>query len=386
MLFTLSDTFNDTKKKYTVLDYIHLKYFNTLLEHSIVSKSDLEGNITYVNENFEKATGFSAYEALGENHNILRHPDTPDSAFKLLWTTIKAKQVFRGKVLSRKKDGSDFWADTTIIPLVDNKSNEIIEYIAIRTDITEFLEIKREIKKRKQKEIEQQKVAEAKDSFLVLFTHELKTPLNAIINFSKYILKTGCDNIPYAKRRKLLEQIEISALKMFEDVTQLLELSKLKSHRLTYNLSVFNIFDAINEVVDEHAALAKEYDVSISSSYSEGCYTKNDIYRVKQILANIVSNAIKYSNSKVRLYVECHHDKCNLIIEDDGESIQNKEKIFELFEQNGDTLKDKKGTGVGLNFVKYLCKDLDITYKLEDSKELGGLSFKITFKLIRGKS
>ena len=185
MLFTLSDAFNNTKEKYTVLDYIHLKYFNTLLEDSIVSKSDLAGNITYVNKNFEKITGFSASECLGENHNILRHPDTPDTAFKLLWDTIKAKKVFRSKVLSRKKDGSDFWADTTIIPLVDEQSSDIIEYIAIRTDITEFLEIKKEIKKRKQKEEEQKKVTEAKDSFLLLFTHELKTPLNAIINFTK---------------------------------------------------------------------------------------------------------------------------------------------------------------------------------------------------------
>jgi PAS domain S-box-containing protein len=348
------------------------KYFEILLDNSIVSKSDLDGNITYVNENFVKATGFSKEESIGYNHNILRHPSTSNAVFKEMWKTIKSGQVFRANVLSRKKDSSDFWAETIIIPLLGDDGT-IIEYIAIRKDITEFLE--------------QKKLSEAKDSFLLLFTHELKTPLNAIINFSRYILKTGCDNIPYAKRKKLLEQIELSALKMFEDVTQLLELSKLKSNRLTYNITVFNIFDAINDVLEEHASLAKEHGVAIYSCTSDnGCYTKSDIYRIKQILANIISNAIKYSNSKVRLHVECRSDECDIIIDDDGDSIKNKEKIFELFEQDGNKLKDKKGTGIGLSFVKYLCQDLDIKYKLEDSKELGGLSFKITLKLIKEKS
>ncbi len=247
--------------------------------------------------------------------------------------------------------------------------------------------MKKEIYKQKQKEAEQEKVAEAKDSFLLLFTHELKTPLNAIINFSKYLLKTGYENVPQTKRAKLLEQIVFSANKMLEDVIQLLELSKLKANRLSYNMSVFNIFEAISDVVDEHDSLAKEYDSAVYFCFkSNGYYMNSDIYRFKQILSNIISNAIKYSKSKVRLHVECRGDECDIFIDDDGLGIKNKKNIFELFEQDGDNKKNKKGTGIGLSFVKYLCKDLDIQYKLEDSKELGGLSFKITVKLARGKS
>ncbi|MBL0708488.1 MAG: HAMP domain-containing histidine kinase, partial [Sulfurimonas sp.] len=241
--------------------------------------------------------------------------------------------------------------------------------------------------KQKQQEIEQKKINEAKDSFLLLFTHELKTPLNAIINFSKYMLKTDCDKIPTKKRIKLLKQIKLSALKMLEDVTNLLELSKLKSNKLTYNLSVFSIYKATKEVINQHNALAKEHDVAVHFCVCENNYFVNsDVYRFKQILSNILSNAIKYSNSKVHIHIEWHDDKCDIIVEDDGASVKNKDKIFELFEQEGDALKDKKGTGIGLSFVKYLCQDLDIAYSLTDSKKLGGLSFKTTIKLIRGKS
>ncbi len=363
------------------------KYFEILLDNSIVSKSDLDGNITYVNDSFIKVTGFSREESIGKNHNILRHPSTTDAVFKDMWKTIKDGQVFRERILSQKKDGSDFWAETIIIPLLDEKNQTTIEYIAIRRDITDFLEIKKQIAKQKKKEAEQKKINEAKDAFLLLFTHELKTPLNAIINFSKYILKNGCENIPKPKKIKLLEQIEFSALKMLEDVTQLLELSKLKSNRLSYNMSIFNLCNTINDVVEEHTSLAIEYDSTVYyCSCKNGCYIKSDIYRFKQILSNILSNAIKYSSSKVQVHVKCHLDECSIIIADDGDGIKNKEKIFELFEQTEDTLKDKKGTGIGLNFVKYLCKDLDIKYNLENSKELGGVGFKLTVKLIKGKS
>ena len=354
------------------------KYFEILLDNSIVSKSDLDGNITYVNDNFVEATGFSKEEAVGHNHNILRHPNTANSVFKNLWDTIKNGQVFREKVLSKRKDGSDFWAETIIIPLLED-DNTPVEYIAIRKDITDFLEIKKQI-------IEQKKINEAKDSFLLLFTHELKTPLNAIINFSKYLLKVGTENIATSKKINLLEQIELSSLKMLEDVTQLLELSKLKSNRLTYNSSIFNICDALNDVIKEHASLAKDNNTSILFySCERNYYMKSDLYRVKQILSNIVSNAIKYSNSKVHVYTKCHEDRCDIVVDDDGDGIKDKEKIFELFEQDGDRLKEKKGTGIGLSFVKYLCKDLNIKYSVEDSKELGGLSFRLTVKLTRGR-
>ena len=371
--------FDKRKQTYAVLDCINLQYFSTLLEHSIVTKSDLEGNITYINDNFTKVTGFTREDALGENHNILKHPDTLDTTFDELWKTIKAGEVYRNRVLSRKKDGSDFWAETIIIPLKDDDSNEIIEYIAIRNDITEFLHLKRTIAKAKIKEEEQQQITKAKDSFLVLFSHELKTPLNAIINFSKYLLK-NIGKTPIEKQKKLLEKVVLSSTKMLEDVTQLLELSKIKSNKLTYNITPFKVCEILDKVIQEHESLAQEHHIKITKHYScQKCGMQSDVYRFKQIISNVLSNAIKYSKSKVHVELNCCEKYWSVHIEDDGNGIKDKEKVFELFEQNEDdiTTREKEGTGIGLSFVKLLCKDLGFTYLLEDSKKLGGLNFQL---------
>jgi len=371
-------------KIHNATDHIHLTYFDTLLNHSIVTKSSPEGNITYINANFTKATGFTAKDVLGKNHNVLRHPNNSNKVFQKLWTTIKNGDVFRDRLLSKKKDGSDFWAETTIIPLVDDKTKEITEYICIRNDITEFLYIQREIHKQKVKEEEQKKISDAKDSFLILFSHELKTPLNAIINFSKYLLK-NVGKTPIEKRKKLLKQIDLSAAKMLKDVTSILELSKIKSNKLTYNISTFNIYDALDEVMQEHEALAIEHSIETIKCYTEKTlFIKSDLHRFKQILSNIISNAIKYGTNSVHVDLNSSETEHTISVEDDGNGIKNKEKMFELFEQNEDDIntRDKKGTGIGLSFVKFLCRDLDIIYSLEDSKKLGGLNFQLKVKIL----
>jgi PAS domain S-box-containing protein len=359
----------------------NLKYFEILLENSIVSKSDLYGNITFVNDNFLKVTGFSKEECMGKNHNILRHPETPDSVFKELWTTIKNGDIFRERVLSRKKDGSDFWAETIIIPLLDTNNN-VIEYIAIRRDITDFLHMKRKIQQQAVDKEKQQKISKAKNDFLLLFTHELKTPLNAIINFSQYLLKNRGKVNP-TKSEMLLTKIYNSSKNMLEDVTQLIELSKLKSNKLKYNLSIFSINEAIDEVLTKHISLCDELKVTLLNCLSKhNIYINSDFYRFTQILSNIISNAIKYSKGKVCLHVEEDGEYYEIIVEDNGDGVVNKEKIFEMFEQNDDDIKTRqsKGTGIGLSFVKLLCKDLNIQYKVEDSKELGGLKFSLIIK------
>jgi diguanylate cyclase (GGDEF)-like protein/PAS domain S-box-containing protein len=106
-------------------------------ESSIVSKADLKGNITYVNDNFCKVSGYSRREAIGEPHNIVRHPDTPKSVFKDMWETIKAKRIWKGKLKNRGKL-ENYWVDITILPILD-ENRDIAEYIAVRHDITKMV-------------------------------------------------------------------------------------------------------------------------------------------------------------------------------------------------------------------------------------------------------
>ena len=367
-------------------EYINLHYFDTLLKDSVVSKSDLEGTITDINDNFTKATGFTKEEAIGKNHNILRHPSNDNAIYDDLWQTIKKGKVWRARVLNKNKDGSDFWAETTIIPFISPETEKVIEYIAIRRDITDFLLLQRKLQEEEFKNKEQQKVAQAKDSFLVLFSHELKTPLNAIITFTKYLLKheNKLESLPEGKVKNLLERIDSAATQMLEHVTQILDLSRLKANKLTYRISTFNAFESLQRTVEDHRALAEANNVEITCEnlcelrkHENRQLLKSDEYRFRQIFANILSNAIKHGKSRVHLSLHVSPTLWELHVEDDGPGIANKESVFDLFEQEGALLnKDtKSGTGVGLAFVKYLCKDLGFTYELGTSKKLGGVDF-----------
>ena len=121
------------------------EYKDVVDESTIVSKTNPKGIITFVNDKFCNISGYTKEELIGKNHNIIRHPDMPSEAFKDMWQTIKSKKPWSGVVKNLKKDGSYYYVQSTINPIVDYTGN-IVEYIAIRTDITKLEEIKLELK------------------------------------------------------------------------------------------------------------------------------------------------------------------------------------------------------------------------------------------------
>lgn len=106
-------------------------------QSSIVTKADLKGRITYVNDNFCKITGYTKEEVLGKPHSLVRHADTPKEIFEDLWKTIKSKKVWKGTMKNKGKL-DDYWVDTTILPILDENDN-IVEYMAVRHDISQVI-------------------------------------------------------------------------------------------------------------------------------------------------------------------------------------------------------------------------------------------------------
>ena len=101
----------------------------------IVSESNEEGIITYVNDKFCEISGYSKEELIGRPHNILRSDDTPKEFYSDLWQTIESGETFHGKFKNLRKDGTPFWVDASISPMY--KNNKIVGFKAIRFDITE---------------------------------------------------------------------------------------------------------------------------------------------------------------------------------------------------------------------------------------------------------
>ncbi|WP_052502691.1 EAL domain-containing protein [Halarcobacter anaerophilus] len=106
---------------------------------SVVSKSDTKGNILYVNDHFEKISGYKKEVIKNRSYSILRHPGNHKSLFKNLWGTISKGNIWKGIIKNRRKNGETYFSKTTIVPIKDSKG-EIIEYISSSTDVTELIE------------------------------------------------------------------------------------------------------------------------------------------------------------------------------------------------------------------------------------------------------
>ena len=108
----------------------------------LITKTDLEGNITFANKNYTVLSGYSKEELIGQPHSIVRHPDMPSAAFKHMWDTIKADKVWEGYVKNLRKDGKYYWVIVRIEPIYDNGKK--VGYIALRK-APEFLDMDRSI-------------------------------------------------------------------------------------------------------------------------------------------------------------------------------------------------------------------------------------------------
>lgn len=126
------------------------QYRSIVDERSIVSKTDTNGIITYVNKPFEEISGYKIEELLGRSHNIIRHEDTPSEVFEEMWSTILDKKVWQGKIKNKKKNGDYYIVDTIIKPIL-NIDGKIKEFIALRNDITELEMSKEYFKNRNEK-------------------------------------------------------------------------------------------------------------------------------------------------------------------------------------------------------------------------------------------
>jgi len=122
------------------------QYLDAIDASYLVSKTDKNGLITYVNKQFIKTSGYTKEELLGHSHNLVRHPDVDSEVFKELWNTLKEKKIWQGQLKNQSKTGKNYYVYATIFPLIDTKGN-VLEYIAVRNNITLRVEAERKLKK-----------------------------------------------------------------------------------------------------------------------------------------------------------------------------------------------------------------------------------------------
>lgn len=117
------------------------KYRTAVDAAAIYSETDLRGTITHINDQFCAISGYAKEELIGANHRLLNSGQHPPEFFSELWRTISAGDIWKGEICNRRKDGSLYWVNSTIVPIKDDKAQHVEKYISIRFDVTEKQEL-----------------------------------------------------------------------------------------------------------------------------------------------------------------------------------------------------------------------------------------------------
>ena len=341
----------------------HEQFAHALDESSIVSKTDVKGRITYVNEKFCEVSGYSRGELLGKSHNIVRHPDMPSAVFEELWKTIASKEIFKALILNKKKNGESYYVDTTIIPILDI-NDEIAEYIAIRYEVTELVNARDEAR-----------LAEmAKDNFLANMSHELRTPLNSIIGFTKMSRRRSKD----MQIQKYMDVSLDSSYTLLNLINNILDVSKIQSGKFDIAVHPFELDENLEKLLrtfDPQCSKKSIYYENRIDSIKEVSVI-GDWQRISQVITNLISNAVKFTPDNGHIQVEGRYENgvftCRVSDSGIGLSEEDKKYIFEPFEQaDVSTTREYGGTGLGLSISLELAEMMGGDISVESAEGKG---------------
>lgn len=355
------------------------QYKNAVDMTSIVSKSDPSGVITYVNDRFCEISGYEVEELVGRPHNIIRHPSTPKETFKELWEHLNSNKIWSGTIRNLKKNREDYYVVSTIIPIT-NSRGEITEHISIRHDITEL-----------KKAIQRAEAAKrAKEEFLANMSHEIRTPLNAILGFVDLLQEKIVDE----EQKEYIKIVHKSGEALLKTINDILDFAKIEKGMLSVEMRTFASFEEINHIYALFSQNAKDKDINLNILIDNKMpkYLVSDIFRIKQIVSNILSNSIKFTPKGKNVLLESWYEesisRLYFRVSDEGIGIPKEkiETIFQPFEQSDSSVTRKYGgTGLGLAISKQLANILDGDINVK-SKEGSGSVFEFYIKAIIGES
>jgi PAS domain S-box-containing protein len=339
------------------------EYQKAIDESVIVSKTDKNGIITYANEQFCKISGYETKELIGQKHSIIRHCDTPNEIYVDMWKTITSKKIWHGVIGNRSKNGEKYIVKSTITPILD-ENNDIEAYIAIREDITQIEKAR----------INSEALARAKSEFLANMSHEIRTPLNAIVGFVSLLKEedTGRKSMKYID---IIEKSSYSLLKIIEDI---LDFSKIESGKLGISETDFNSREEFEIITHLFLAKCSEKNISLILDIDESVplVIFSDSLRIKQVIANLISNAIKFSDfgKNIKVSISYNDGFLSVTVKDEGKGIA-KDKlkhIFEAFNQEDTSItREFGGTGLGLSISAQLVNLLGGDLKVKSELGIG---------------
>jgi len=347
-------------------------FLNNILEssteYSIIAK-DLQGNILAWNEGARRTYGYSAEQMVGrENARILHTPEDLESgrAQAALQTALTTGK-FEGEFQRVRSDGQRFTAQVAIT-LRRDTTGLPIGFVLISKDITAQKVLEEQLR-RKNEELEEQnmRVQQAnrmKSEFLANMSHELRTPLNGIIGFAE-LMHNGRVGKVAETHRQYLGDILVSARHLLQLINDVLDLAKVEAGKIDLRSEPLDLGRLIGEVRDVLRTVASKKRIRVELDADAAVENiDGDPSKIKQILYNYLSNALKFTPEDGHVHVRYRAEggeHFRLDVEDDGIGIKPEDynRLFVEFQQlDASTTKRYQGTGLGLALTKRLTEAL----------------------------
>ncbi|HID46005.1 MAG TPA: PAS domain S-box protein [Chromatiaceae bacterium] len=335
-----------------------------------------------------RLTGYSREELMGRNPRMLSSGTHTPGFYKHLWQTLTAGRVWQGTFRNLRKNGSPYWIEASISPIKDH-DGKITQYVAVSRDITRR---KQQLEALRQAKREAQAANNAKSEFVANISHEIRTPMNAILGFTDLCLEGELNPI----QRKYLVNVKESAHAMLTLINEILDFSKIEAGKLNIESIPFDLKKELDLVHSMTRQLIHTRNVELQLLQPAEFHNQlllGDPLRLKQVLTNLTSNAVKFTNNgNIQIAVrelarnaeriKLEFAVCDTGIGMDAEKLEN---IFQPFSQ-ADTSTTRKfgGTGLGLTISSELVEKMGGTIQVESELGIGStFYFQLCFPLVQ---
>lgn len=350
--------------------------------------TDAQGYVEWVNEGFTRITGYTLEEIQGKKPgSVLQGPDTDPQTVQQIRKCIRAGSSFEGEIYNYAKDGRSYWLALSISPVFDSERH-LQGFVAVQMDISDRKAAELELRRAKE-------AAEAanlaKSQFLANMSHEIRTPMTAILGFADILSLRLSD----PQNLDCVQTIHRNGEHLLTIINDILDLSKIEAGKLEIERVSCSIRSLIDEVVNllkvRAEGKALKFSAEIRSAVPVTIQT--DPTRLRQILLNLVGNAIKFTVSgSVRLVVDCQTcpegNRLEFSVIDTGPGIAESEqlRLFSPFTQADASMSRRHGgTGLGLAISRRLARMLGGDISIRSQPGIGS-TFIATVEWIPGET
>lgn len=342
-----------------------LEKANALLEITFSSMDDAifvvdpsSRTIISCNDAVQRILGYSREEVIGRNTEFM-YVDSGEyeEIGSKMFTALDNTGMFKTEYQMRRKNGEIFSSEVTMNEMVDEFGYRIGVLSVVR-DITEH-------KKLEEIRIENEALIYAnqvKSEFLTIMSHELRTPLTSIIGYSKLLDEKIQGNLN-KKQGQYVKNIISGGKHLLDLINNMLDLAKIEAGKMELEIEKIYIRDTINETLELVREKARTRNISLKTEFDPQLeWIEADRQKFKQILFNLLSNALKFSKEgggTVTIATQKENDMAKIFISDTGVGIKKKDlkRLFLRFEQLDSGLTRKyEGTGLGLSITKQLVE------------------------------